>query len=128
MLDPALAEPGSARVIHDYEFAQSDRLRGACYHFIARAGRVTLLHLRCTPQGWQAVAAGGESVGGAPRMEGYAHAAVRLDAPIRDFLHGFAGAGSTQHWIMAYGDWIAEIQAACAMLGIALKTILPEGA
>lgn len=121
--DPSLARPGQAWISHDYEFAQSDRRRGAHFQFIARPGRVTLLQIHATPQGWQALQVGGEALEGPPKLEGYPHAAIRLDPPIDTFVRRVAQAGSTQHWIMAYGDLEAEFQALCELANIPLETI-----
>lgn len=121
--DPRVAQPGQAWISHDYEFAQSDRSRGAHFQFIARSGRVTLLQLRGTPQGWQALQVSGEALDGSPRLEGYPHAAIRLDPQIDTFIRRVAQAGSTQHWIMAYGDLHAEVQAICELANIPLETI-----
>ena len=121
--DPSLARPGQAWISQDYEFAQSDRSQGAHFQFIARPGRVTLLQIRGTPQGWQALLIGGEALDASPKLEGYPHAAIRLDPPIDTFVRQVAQAGSTQHWIMAYGDLQAEIQALCELANIPLETI-----
>jgi L-fucose isomerase-like protein len=121
--DPNLAQPGSLWISQDYEFAQSDHSRGAHFQFIARPGRVTLLQLRGTPTSWQALLAGGEALDGPPRLEGYPHAAIRLDASLDDFVRRVARLGSTQHWIMAYGDLQAEVQALCELLDIPLEVI-----
>jgi L-fucose isomerase-like protein len=121
--DPRVARPSEAWISHDYEFAQSDRSRGAHYQFITRPGQVTLLQLRGTPQGWQALLVAGEALDGPPRLEGYPHAAVRLDPPIDTFVRRVAQAGSTQHWIMAYGDVRSEVQALCELSSIPLEFI-----
>jgi hypothetical protein len=121
--DPRLAQPGSLWISHDYEFAQSDRSRGAHFQFIARPGRVTLLQLRNTPSSWQALLVCGEALDGPPRLEGYPHAAIRLDTSLDDFVRRVARLGSTQHWIMAYGDLQAEAQALCTLLDIPLEII-----
>jgi L-fucose isomerase-like protein len=121
--DPRLAQPGSLWISHDYEFAQSDRSRGAHFQFIARPGRVTLLQLRSTPSSWQALLVGGEALDGPPWLEGYPHAAIRLDASLDDFVRRVARLGSTQHWVMAYGDLQAEVQALCELLGVPLEII-----
>ena len=121
--DPRLPLQGQAWISHDYEFAQSDRSRGAHFQFIARPGRVTLLQIRGKPQGWQALQVGGEALDGPPKLEGYPHAAIRLDPLIDTFVRRVAQAGSTQHWIMAYGDLQAEIQLLCELANISLETI-----
>lgn len=121
--DPRIAREGTAWISHDYEFAQSDASEGAHFQFIARPGRVTLLQLRGTPGGWQAILATGETLDTEPWLEGYPHAVVRLDAPVDRFLRAVARVGSTQHWIIAYGDFLAEIQAFFDLLSIPLETI-----
>jgi L-fucose isomerase-like protein len=121
--DPRLAQPGSLWISQDYEFAQSDRSRGAHFQFIARPGRVTLLQLRCTPTSWQALLVGGEALDGPPRLEGYPHAAIRLDISLDDFVRRVARLGATQHWIMAYGDLQAELRALFELLDVPLEII-----
>jgi hypothetical protein len=37
---------------------------------VVRPGRVILLQVRCTPGGWQAIAAPGEALDSPPRLEG----------------------------------------------------------
>ena len=122
--NPAIAKPGQAWISHDYEFAQSDRTEGAHLQFVARPGRVTLMQLRGTPQGWQAIVANGEAIDTPPRLEGYPHAVIHLDASIDRFVRQVAEVGSTQHWIMAYGDVVKEVQAFCTLQGIPLLTIV----
>jgi L-fucose isomerase-like protein len=121
--DPRTARPGQAWISHDFEFAQSDRSEGAHFQFVARPGRVTLLQLRGTPSGWQAILAGGEAVDTDPWLEGYPHAAVHLDAPVDRFVRQVAAVGSTQHWIMAYGDATAEVKAFCRLANVPLELI-----
>jgi len=121
--DPAVAQPDQVWISQDYEFAQSDRTEGAHLQFIARPGPVTLLQLRATPSGWQAILARGQSLGGAERLEGYPHAVLRLEAPIDRFVRQVAGVGSTQHWIMAYGDVAAEVRAFCELARVPLEVV-----
>jgi len=121
--DPRLAHPGGAWISLDYEYAQSDSTTGAHLQFVARPGRVTLFQLRGTTQGWQALLAGGEALASAPRLEGYPHAVIRLDAPLEEFLPRVAQVGSTQHWIMAYGDVLAEVEAFCRLAGVPVEVI-----
>lgn len=121
--NPAVAAPGRAWISQDYEYAQSDPSEGAHIQFVARPGRVTLLQLRCTPGGWQAIAASGEALDSPPRLEGYPHAVIRLDAPIDRFVRRVAQVGSTQHWIMAYGAALAQVSALCELLGVPLEVV-----
>lgn len=121
--NPATAAPGQVWISHDYEYAQSDATEGAHLQFVARPGRVTLLQLRGTPSGWQAIAAAGEALGVPARLEGYPHAVVRLDAPVDRFVRQAARIGTTQHWIVAYGDVLAQVQAFCRLAKIPLEII-----
>lgn len=122
--DPAVAQPDQVWISHDYEFAQSDRTEGAHLQFVTRPGLVTLLQLRGTPAGWQAILVRGNSLGGTARLEGYPHAILRLEAPIDRFVRQVAGVGSTQHWIMAYGDVVAEVRAFCELAHVPLEVII----
>ncbi len=121
--NPALAAPGQAWISQDYEYAQSDASEGAHIQFVARPGRVTFLQLRCTPGGWQAIVASGEALDSPPRLEGYPHAVVRLDVPVDRFVRQVARVGSTQHWIMAYGEVLAGVQAFFELVDIPLQVI-----
>ena len=121
--NPQAAVPGQAWISHDYEFAQSDRSEGAHFQFVARSGRVTLLQMRATPGSWQAICVLGEALDDGPWLEGYPHAAIRLDVSVEQFVRRAAKVGTTQHWIMGYGDIDAEIQALCDWLDIPLEII-----
>jgi L-fucose isomerase-like protein len=121
--NPQVAAPGKIWISHDFEYAQSDQTEGAHYQFVARPGKVTLLQLRATPRAWQAIVATGEAIECEPWVEGYPHAVIRLDAPLDDFVRRVAEVGSTQHWIMAYGDAVEEISVLCQLLDIRLERI-----
>lgn len=125
--NPGVAAPGKAWISPDYEYAQSDPSEGAHIQFVARPGRVALLQLRCTPTGWQAILATGEALDSPPRLEGYPHAVIRLDAPVGDFLRRAAKVGATQHWIMAYAantaEVLVQVSALCELLGVPLEVI-----
>lgn len=121
--NPAAAPAGGVSITRDFEYAQSDACEGAHFQFIASPGCVTLFQLRCTPDGWQAIAAAGESLAGAQRLEGYPHAAIRFDVPVMQFLHQSAQVGTTQHFIMAYGNVLPEIDILCKLLHIPLQRI-----
>lgn len=121
--NPAAAGDGRVSITRDYEFAQADASPGAHYQFVAAPGPVTLLQLRCTPDGWQAIAAAGESLAGGPWLEGYPHAAVRLEAGVESFLRQCATVGTTQHWILARGIVLAKLEILFRMLQIPCQTI-----
>jgi hypothetical protein len=126
--DPQLARPGEAYISQDYEYCQSDPTEGAHFQFACRPGRITLLQLRWTAQGrWQAITCSGEVVDQPAWIEGYPHAVIRPDISVLEFFKQAAEVGTTQHWIMAYGNVLAEIQAWCKLENIALKEIPSQG-
>ncbi len=118
--NPQLAEPTSLSISHDYEFAQSDATEGAHLQFVVKKGRMTLLQIRCTPSGWQAIAARGSSLGGSPRLEGYPHLILRLDTSVSSFLRRCAEVGTTQHFAVTFGEYEREIALLCEWLGVPL--------
>jgi len=121
--DPRLGEQGKVWISHDYEFIQSDRLEGAHFQFVAKPGKVTLFQLRSTPTGWQGILTTGEAIETKPLLEGYPHGAFRLDVPVETFVRRVAKVGSTQHWIVAYGDFSKPIINLCKLLHIPLEQI-----
>ena len=122
--DPETARRGEAFISQDFEFCQSDSTEGAHYQFACRPGKITLLQLRWTAMGcWQAITCGGEVVDMPAWIEGYPHAIIRPDVPVLEFFKQAAEAGTTQHWIMAYGDVREAIRAWCRLDHIALKEI-----
>lgn len=122
--DPRVARPGELYISQDYEYCQSDSTEGAHYQFACRPGRITLLQLRWTARGcWQAITCAGEVVDQPAWIEGYPHAVIRPDVSVLDFFKQAAEVGTTQHWIMAYGDARAAIQAWCKLENVALKEI-----
>lgn len=121
--DSRVARPGESFITHDFEYSQSDRTEGAQLQFACRPGRVTLLQVRCTPTGWQAICFAGEVVDMPAWIEGYPHAVIRPDVPVLEFFRQAAEVGTTQHWGMAYGDAISSIRAWCSLAQIPLKII-----
>lgn len=118
--NPALAAPGQVWISRDYMICSKfDRL-GVQFEMIARSGRVTIFQMRATPDGWQAIAASGMALESLPVVEGVPHMLFRLDAPIDHFLNQLVGAGAGQHWIMAYGSVLHELEAFCQMENIPL--------
>jgi hypothetical protein len=121
--DPRNGAPGQVRIRLDEKFCRNAEGQGARFDFVARTGRVSLFQLRSTPTGWQAIAATGVVLETLPVVEGFAHVLLRLDAPIEVLLNRLAEVGATQHWIMAYGSVMHEIQAFCQMEEIPLELL-----
>jgi hypothetical protein len=126
--NPAFAEPGTAFISRDHEFCLRNAggeglTEGAQIQFLAHPGRVTLFQMRSTPRGWQAVAASGVCLEGLPWVEGCPHAMLRLDASLTHFFNRLAVVGATQHWVMAYGSVLHEIEAFCEMEDLPLEVL-----
>lgn len=122
--NPDVGRRGEVFISKDYEFCQSDRTEGAHYQFACKPGRVTLLQLRYAAKGiWQAISLGGVVVDAPPRLEGYPHAVIRLDANVLEFFRQIAQVGTTQHWIMAYGDVREALKIWCTMENIHLLEV-----
>jgi hypothetical protein len=56
-------------------------------------------------------------------VQGYPHVILRLDAGIDHFLNRLSAIGASQHWIMAYGSVIEELEALCEMENIPLEVL-----
>jgi L-fucose isomerase-like protein len=121
--NPANADAREIQICRDFGCCLVDGADGAQLQFLAREGRVTLLQLRSTPSGWQAVALSGVCVEGLPWLEGLPHAILRLDATVEHFLNRAADVGVTQHWVMAYGSVLHEIEAFCRMAKIPVEAL-----
>jgi L-fucose isomerase-like protein len=120
----ASARPGEAWISQDYEYCQTDPCEGAHYQFACKPGIVTLLQLRWSTYGyWQAIMFSA-SVDDQPAwIEGYPHAVIKPSFPIPDFVKQAAEVGTTQHWIMTYGDYRVELGALCKLCHINLLVI-----
>jgi hypothetical protein len=108
----------------DYELIDSPTgIGGVWMEFVAGPGRVTMVNLfrgapAHGPGAFQMTVLGGESLGGDLRVEGYAHAAVRIDPGIMRFLGSCADNGTSHHWALAHGDVRKELGYICDMLNI----------
>jgi len=77
---------------------------GVWMEFIAKPGRITLVNFICTNDSFQASIAGGESLGGPLRIEGYPHFYFKLDPDIEEFYMANARNGADHHWAIVHGD------------------------
>lgn len=126
--NPEVAVKDQLCISRDYDLCRAEggapsAQDGAQFQFIARPGRVTLFQLRSTSKGWQAIAASGFCLEDQPFIEGHPHAIIRLDAQIDHFLNRLAAVGATQHWVMAYGSVLNEIEAFCQMEKLPLELL-----
>ena len=56
-------------------------------------------------------------------VEGVPQAVVRLDPSIDDFLSILADIGTTQYWVMGYGNFLSELRAFFNILSIPFQVI-----
>jgi L-arabinose isomerase len=109
-------------VTPDYELMDSKSgIGGVWMEFIAAPGRVTMVNFFRSPgpgRGFQMTVLGGESLGGELRVEGYPHAAVRIDPDMLRFLRSCAANGTSHHWAIVHGDVRAELGFLADMLRI----------
>jgi L-fucose isomerase-like protein len=109
-------------VTPDYELMDSKSgVGGVWMEFIAAPGRVTMVNFFRNPgpaAGFQMTVLGGESLGGELRVEGYPHAAVRIDPDMHRFLRSCAENGTSHHWAIVHGDVRAELWFLADMLRI----------
>jgi L-fucose isomerase-like protein len=109
-------------VTPDYELMDSKSgIGGVWMEFVAAPGRVTMVNFFRNPgpaAGFQMTVLGGESLGGELRVEGYPHAAVRIDPDMHRFLRSCAENGTSHHWAIVHGDVRAELWFLADMLRI----------
>jgi L-fucose isomerase-like protein len=121
--NPAVGSPKKTWISRDFHYCRLDQNEGAQIQLLAQPGRVTLFQLHSTPGGWQAIAATGVCLEGQPWVDAYPHVILRLDTPIEHFLNRIAQVGASEHWIMAYGSVLHEIEAFCQMEKIELEVM-----
>jgi L-arabinose isomerase len=123
--DPDLAQDQHRPALTvDVEYSCSNnRYRGATLEFNARPGRVTFLNQLYTPGGFRMTVAGGESLGGPPRIPGAPHFNVRLDVPLDRFFDQVGRWGVTHHWAFVHGDVVPQIEALAKILSIDLLVV-----
>jgi L-fucose isomerase-like protein len=118
------AREHEAWISQDFEYCQTDPCEGAHYQFACKPGTVTLLQIRWSTRGyWQAIMFSARVEDESAWIEGYPHAVVKPTIPVPDLVKQAAEVGTTQHWIMAYGDYRAEIKNLCRLCQIELKEI-----
>jgi len=117
MHDIRLAKSRSAvRLTPDYEWLQEPA--GVWMEFSVRPGPVTLLSIASTQVGFHFVITKGEALRARNRLEGYPHALVKLDIPLRSFFRTTTKIGTTQHWALVSGDLSGRTCELANMLGV----------
>jgi L-arabinose isomerase len=116
--DPRLASTEGVTIVPDYEYRHSDALEGAWQEFIMAPGAVTCVSLYDSESGYRLTTFEGESVGGAKRLQGFAHAVVRPEVPAATLLNRLLRAGLTQHFAVARGHVSGALAQWCRLSGI----------
>jgi L-arabinose isomerase len=117
MHDIRLAESRSAVTLTpDYEYPRERA--GVWMAFSVRPGPVTLLAIASTQRGLHLVATRGEALPARDKLEGYPHALVKLDMPVKSFLQATTSIGTTQHWALAPGDLRGRVSRLASILGL----------
>ena len=116
--DPRLAAEDGVTLVPDLEYRNADRLEGVWQEFILASGPVTCISLYDTGQGYRLTAFGGVSLGAPRRLQGFAHALVRPEAPVAELLSRLVQRGMTQHLAVVPGRVEGVLGKWCCLSGI----------
>jgi L-arabinose isomerase len=117
MHDIRLAESRSAVTLTpDYEYPKEKA--GVWMAFSVRPGPVTLLAITSTRKGFHFVVTKGEALRVHGKLQGYPHALVKLDIPVKSFFQATTRIGTTQHWALAPGDLRGSVSRLASILGL----------
>ena len=116
--DPRLAATGSLRLVPDAEYRNSDNCEGTWQEFIMAAGPVTCVSLYDTGAEYRMTVFEGESVGAPIRLDGFAHAVVRLDQSVELLISRLVERGMMQHFAVAHGHLTGILAKLCKLSGI----------
>jgi hypothetical protein len=117
------ATHGQTYIIGDYECSRDDPDGGAQLEFIVHPGRVTLLQMLPSKDGWQAIGTTGICLERELWVEGVPQAVIRLDPAIDDFLSTLAEMDTTQYWVLGYGNYLSELKACFDIMNISFQVI-----
>lgn len=91
---------------------------GVNMQFIMSPGTVTMSHLLDTPNGWQMLISGGESLEYPCLPCKEIHALVKVERPVKEYLSELQRRGVTHHVVVVHGDFRAELQKLASVLNI----------
>lgn len=100
-----------------------ENLESAQIDYVAKSGRVSLLQLRETQEGWRGLAMTGVCLESDPWIDGIPHAVVRLDCTIEQFLDQITSTITSSHWVMVYGSVLMELKALAEFMNIQLDIV-----
>lgn len=122
MQDIRLAESRSAvTVTPDYEYPKETA--GVWMAFSVRPGPVTLLSIASTQKGFHFVVTKAEALPADGKLQGYPHALVKLESPLRSFFQATTDIGTTQHWALAPGDLRSRISKLASIIELECTTL-----
>ncbi len=117
--DAANADPAHpVEIVPDVEYENTDRFSGAVSFFKYRPGPVTLVNSVWDGERLKWVGLEGESLKGAPKMDGNSHLLCALKVPVAEFFRRAVESGVSQHWIVVHGHRLAELEPLCDAAGI----------
>jgi len=117
MHDIRLAQNRSGvTVTPDYEYP--NERAGVWMAFSVRPGPITLLAIASDQEGFHFVVTRGEALPADGRLQGYPHALVKLDVPLKSFFRATTSIGTTQHWALAPGDLRGGVSKLASILGL----------
>ena len=106
------------KVIPDIEYKNSDPYTGACTYFKFKPGPVTVVNCVYNGQKLQFTTFEGESLPGAPMLEGNSHLLCKMDIPLNEFYEQVIQIGVSQHWIVVPGRHRDNLENLCYWLNI----------
>jgi hypothetical protein len=116
--DPRLASADGITVVPNLEFQHVDPVEGAWLEFILAPGPVTCVGLYDTGAGYRMTAFEGLSLGPPRRLDGFAHAVVRLDLDVVTLLSRLTRRGMTPHFAIVPGSVTAILRTWCGLMGV----------
>jgi len=111
----------NVRIVPDYEYAGAKELEGAWMEFVGRSGKVTMVSLVDAKDKFQMIVTTGISQPEAFHLKGYPHMNIKLDTPIKNFYTTCTGVGITQHFAVAYGNYISQLRKLADVLDLGYK-------
>ena len=122
MQDIRLAESRSAVTLTpDYEYPKEPA--GVWMAFSVKPGPVTLLSIASTQKGFHFVVTKAEALPSDGKLQGYPHALLKLETPLRSFFQATTDVGTTQHWALAPGDLRRRVSKLASILDLECTTL-----
>lgn len=118
MQDPALAGANPMSIVPDAEYRAVDEVEGAWVHFAARPGSVTMVSLFAAAQKYRTVLFAGEVLPVKEKLEGFAHAFVKVEQPLSGLFAQLGKLGMSQHFAISYDPIAGALEKLCSIAGM----------